>query len=135
MQRHYEFLSDYRRHQMVQQQAAGVRPALAALPLDAVRSPSLAPPMPRLPSTSAASAGEPEQLTSQLEAAIAAILQGAADVSTDVGSTEPDPAAEVETERSDQVCITGRLEGALGSGLYRLPSDAQLLSFASCIAA
>ena len=138
MQRHYEFLSDYRRHQMAQQQAAGVRPALTALPLDAVRSPSLAPPMPRLPSTSAPSQGDPEQLTSHLDAAIAAVLQGT-DVPVCGGLTEPQSAAEVTTQsgddRSDESCITGRLEGALGSGLYRLPSNAQLLSFASCIAA
>ena len=139
MQRHYEFLSDYRRHQMALQQAAGVRPALTALPLDAVRAPSLLPPMPRLPSTSASSQGDPEQLTSQLEAAIAAVLQGSTDVPVHGGLTEPQHAVEMKVEgcndRSDESCNTGRLDNTLGSGLYRLPSDAQLLSFASCIAA
>jgi hypothetical protein len=95
--------------------------------------------MPRLPSTSAPSHGDSEQLTSQLEAAIAAVLQGTADLSDQGGLAEPRRAAEVTAEnsddRSDESCMTGRLEGALGSGLYRLPSNAQLLSFASCVAA
>ena len=123
--------------------AAGTRPALTALPMDAVRAPSLpAPPMPRLPASSAPSLSDPGQLIADLEAAIAAVLRdgdspqppAAAPGSKD-GLGRPDPAPEDSVDGSAASCLPSRLEGALGSGLYRLPSDAQLLSFASCIAA
>ena len=142
VQHHYEFLSDWRRHQMALAAAAGSRPALTALPVDVVRAPSLLPPMPRLPASSAPSLGDDSGQTADLEAAIAAVLRagnppqqpgGATDVHT--GVRPPDPAPQASADGLDASCLPGRLEGALGSGLYRLPSDAQLLSFASCIAA
>jgi len=141
-QHHYEFLSDWRRHQMALAAAAGSRPALTALPMDAVRAPSLpAPPMPRLPASSAPSLSDPGQLSADLEAAIAAVMrdvdspQPAPVTAPKVGLDRPDPAFEDSVSCPDASCFPSRLENALGSGLYRLPSDAQLLSFASCIAA
>ncbi len=142
-QHHYEFLSDWRRHQMALAAAAGSRPALTALPMDVVRAPSLpAPPMPRLPASSAPSLSDPGQLSADLEAAIAAVMRGvdypqppAPVAAPEVGLDRPDPAPKDSVSGPDASCMPSRLENALGSGLYRLPSDAQLLSFASCVAA
>ena len=142
-QHHYEFLSDWRRHQMALAAAAGSRPALTALPLDAVRAPSLpAPPMSRLPASSAPSLSDPGQLSADLEAAIAAVMRDgdspqppASVAAPKLGPDRPDSAPEDSVSGPDASCLPSRLENALGSGLYRLPSDAQLLSFASCIAA
>ena len=142
-QHHYEFLSDWRRHQLALAAAAGSQPPLNALPLDAARAPSLMPQMPRLPATSAPSLSDPGQLTVDLEAAIAAVLRGADTPQPPSGATDGqnngadrhDTAGGESTDGSNVSCLTGSLETALGSGLYRLPSDAQLLSFASCIAA